>query len=216
MWSVPTPPNTRSVKISDDERRGWSSDRPRPEGAPRRPVDVSVRGQVLRPADRLRYSPGSMLLLVSASPSESERFAQRVLESPDALLSATKVRELLSGRVEEDELDARAAQLLDVAILKRLEAGQTVVLAADGFQPQERDRYVRMADRFKRPRHLILLEAGRDQVADEDRSQLNQLRRRLDAGELGAEGFHTALRLGGASLSELKRIVFQPAPRDDS
>ena len=52
-------------------------------------------------------------------------------------------------------------------------------------------------------------------MAEDDRGDLNELRRRLDAGELGAEGFDTALRLGGATISELKRIVFRPAPRDD-
>jgi hypothetical protein len=44
---------------------------------------------------------------------------------------------------------------------------------------------------------------------------LNELRRRLDAGELGAEGFQTALRLGGASVGDLKRIVFASERRDD-
>ena len=212
---MPNPPNTRSVKISDDERRGWSSDRPRGDGAPRRPVDVSVRGQVLRPSDRLRYSPGSLLVIVSASPGEPEGFAQRVLENPGALLSAGKVRGLLEGRVAAEELEARTVELLAAAVAKRLEADQATVVAAQGLDPQERERYVRLADRFKRPRHLILLEAAADQVPEEARPELNRLRRRLDAGELGAEGFHTALRLGGASLAEVKRIVFQPAPRDD-
>jgi hypothetical protein len=44
---------------------------------------------------------------------------------------------------------------------------------------------------------------------------LDELRRALDAGELGLEGFQTAPRLGGNALSELKRIVFQPPPRED-
>jgi hypothetical protein len=52
-------------------------------------------------------------------------------------------------------------------------------------------------------------------VQEEDRPALNELRRRLDAGELGQEGFQTALRLGGGSVRELKRLVFRPAPRDD-
>ena len=59
------------------------------------------------------------------------------------------------------------------------------------------------------------LEAPRDQVSDEDRTALNDLRRRLDAGELGKEGFQTSLRLGGSATSELKRIVFRPPPQDD-
>ena len=68
---VPTPRNPRSVKISDDERGGWSSDRPRKAGAPKRPPDLSVRSQVLRPSDRLRYSPGSLLVIASASGRDS-------------------------------------------------------------------------------------------------------------------------------------------------
>ena len=45
----------RSVKISDNERTGWSSDRPRRPGEAERPprkLDVSVRGRVLSPTDR--------------------------------------------------------------------------------------------------------------------------------------------------------------------
>ena len=44
---------------------------------------------------------------------------------------------------------------------------------------------------------------------------LNELRRSLDAGELGAEGFQTALRLNASAASELKKLLFRPPPRDD-
>lgn len=208
-------PSIRSVKIDADERGGWSSDRPRREGAPKPKADVTVRCQLLRPSDRLRYSPGSMLVIVSGSPPEAEAFAQRVLESRGALLSAQKVRGLLTGRVPDEELESRAAELLGVAVLKRLEADETAVVAAQTLDADERERYVRAAASFRRPRHLILLETAPDQVAEEARATLNDLRRRLDAGELGAEGFHTALRLGGAARDEVKRIVFQPPPADD-
>ena len=210
---MPTPPNARSVRISDDERGGWSSDRPR-SGAPR-PVDVSTRCRILRPSHELRYSPGSLLVIVSGSREERDRFTQRVLETQGPLLSLDKVRKLLEGKVGPEEVEERAAQLLEAAAQKRLEAGETVVLAAEGLGAEERDRFVRIAHRFRRPRHVILIEAPRDQVADDDRSALNDLRRRLDAGELGQEGFQTALRLGGAATGELKRIVFRPPPDDD-
>jgi hypothetical protein len=75
---------------------------------------------------------------------------------------------------------------------------------------------VRMAAALKRPRHLILLETAREQVSEEDLPALNELRRALDAGDLGGEGFQTALRLGGGSASEVKRILFRPPPREDS
>ena len=211
-----TTPNQRSVKIGEDERGGWSSDRPRRSGAAPRPADISVRCRVLQPASQLRYSPGSLLVIVSASPEARDTFAARVLESPGLLLSVDRVRGLLAGKgVAEEVALAKAPELLDSAVAKRLEANETVVIAAAGLDAEERERHVRAAHRLRRPRHIILVEAPRDQVDDEQRPALNDLRRRLDGGELGAEGFQTALRLGGQAVGELKRIVFRPEPRDD-
>jgi predicted kinase len=214
---MPTPPNpnTRSIKISDDERGGWSSDRPRPGGGPPRKADVSARCRVLTPTDLLRYSPGSLLIVASASAPDRDAFVERLIETKSAVLSIDKVRGLLAGRVAEDQMEESAAQLLEKAALKRLEAGETVVIPTKGLDPEEREKFVRMAAAHRRPRHLILIETARDQVQEEDRAALNELRRRLDAGELGQEGFQTALRLGGGSVGELKRLVFRPAPRDD-
>ena len=208
-------PAARSVKIPADERTGWSSDRPRPDGAPPRPANLSVHCRVLSPADRLRYSPGSLLVVVSASVAERDSFLERLIEDRASLLSLDKVRGLLAGRVAAEEGEDRAEELLQAAVLKRLEGRETVVLGADSLRPEERERFVRMASALKRPRHLVLLETARDQVAEEDLALLNDLRRALDAGELGAEGFQTALRLGGGSAAEVKRILFRPPPRDD-
>ena len=207
-------PPTRSVKIADDERTGWSSDRPRRDGAPPRPPSVAARCRVLAPSDHVRYSPGSLVVIVCPSPVERDRFTERLIDNRPALLSLGKVCSLLAGRASEEEIAARAPEILDAAVRKRLEAHETVVLAAEGLTAEEREPYVRMAHGFKRPRHLILVDTARD-VSDGDRAALNELRTRLDAGDLGAEGFQTALRLGGDSLHELKRIVFQPPPRDD-
>ena len=210
-----TPDSSRSVKIGADERTGWSSERPRRDGAPPRPVNISVRSRVLAPSDRLRYSPGSLLLIVGAAASEPSRFAERVVEERGAVLSLGKVRTLLTGRVGADELEDRAHELLGAAVLKRLQTNQTVIVAIDGFDAAARERYVRLAHGARRPRHLILLETRRDQVLDEERPALDELRRALDGNELGQEGFQTTLRLGGNALSELKRIVFQRPPRED-
>jgi hypothetical protein len=208
-------PSSRSVKISEDERTGWSSDRPRRDGAPPRPANLSVHCRILAPADRLRYSPGSLLVVVSASVAERESFLERLIEDRASLLSTAKVKALLAGRVAEEEIQERAQELLLAALSKRMESKETVVVAADGLDPQERELYVRIAAALKRPRHLILLETSRDQVSEEDHAPLNELRRALDAGELGAEGFQTALRLGGGSAIEVKRILFRPPPRED-
>jgi predicted kinase len=171
---------------------------------------------VLAPTDRLRYSPGSLLVVLGASPVERNAFLDRLIEDRTALLSLEKVRTLLAGRVSEEELPLRAQELLLAAVSKRLENRETVVLAADGFEPAEREPFVRAAAALKRPRHLILLETAREQVPEGELAALNELRRALDAGELGGEGFQTALRLGGGTAGEVKRILFRPPPREDS
>lgn len=153
--------------------------------------------------------------MVGAAASEPERFAERVVEERGAVLSLARVDALLAGRVAEDEIEARSRELLEAAIAKRLKAGQSVVVAMPRFDAAERERLVRLAHGERRPRHLILIETSRDDVLDEERPGLDELRRALDAGELGREGFQTVLRLGGNSLTELKRIVFQRQPRED-
>lgn len=211
--STSQPP--RSVKFSDDERGGWSSDRPRRDGAARRPVDVSTRCRTLTPSDRLRYSPGSLLLIAAPSGAERDRFAARVLEDRNAYLSLDKVRALLAGRVPAEQVEERALELLGTAVGRRIEGGESVVLGLDGLAAEERERWVRMAHAARRPRHLILLEAGREEAEDDARAALDELRRALVAGELGDEGIQTALRLSGGTVAEVKRIVFRPPPRDE-
>jgi hypothetical protein len=208
----------RSVKISDNERGGWSSDRPRRPGDAERPprkLDVSVRGRVLAPSDRMRYNPGSLVLIACADPELRTRFVRRVIDEQSSILSAEKVRALLQGKVPEIELEAKAAQLLDAAITKRLAAGESVTVPLETVDAAERERFVRLAAAHRRPRHLILVEIAKDAVPEESREALGELRTALDAGELGQEGFMTSLRLGGRVVDELKKVVFSPPPSDD-
>src|SRR3954471_9593463 len=100
----------RSVKIGADERTGWSSDRPRGDRPPR-PVDLTVRCRILKPSDRMRYSPGSLVVVVSASAADRDRFVTRVFEEKGVVLGISKLRTMLSGRVDESALDATAQQL---------------------------------------------------------------------------------------------------------
>jgi hypothetical protein len=204
----------RSVKIGADERTGWSSDRPRGDRPPR-PVDMTTRCRILKPTDRMRYSPGSLVVVVSASPEDRDRFMTRVFEEQGAVLGVDKLKAMLAGRVDESALEDTAIQLLDKTIASRLEKGEAVVYPASTLDAEEREPYVRAAHKLRRPRHLILIETPKDKVGEEDLPVLNELRRQLDSGEVGAEGFQTAMRLGGSSVTDLKRIVFRPAPRDD-
>ena len=215
MGEMASRPPGRSVKIGEDERTGWSSDRPRRQGAPVRPADLTVHCSVLRPADRLRYSPGSLLIVSCASTEQLDAFVERLVEERSAVFSLRKVKGLLAGRVAEEDLDERASELLLAAVAKRMENRQTVVLETGGFTPQEREPFLRAAAAQRRPRHLILIETARELVGEEDLAPLNELRRALDAGELGNEGVQTALRLGGGSAAEVKRILFRPPPREE-
>jgi predicted kinase len=208
----------RSVKIGADERTGWSSDRPRGrdgQDRPPRPIDITTRCRTIKPSDRMRYSPGSLVVVVSASPEDRDRFLARAVEENGAVLGLEKLKSMVAGKVDDSALDATAKQLLDATIAKRLEKGEAVVLPTTTLDPEEREPYVRQAHGFRRPRHLILIETAKDKVEEDELPVLNELRRQLDAGELGNEGFQTAMRLGGSSITELKRIVFRPAPRDD-
>jgi predicted kinase len=203
----------RSVKIGDDERSGWSSDRPRRDGAAPRPVDISTRCRVLKVSDRLRYSPGSLVVVVSPSAKERERFVERVFEERNAVLSAARVRTLLAQKVGADELEERTGQLLDAAIAKRIANGDSVVVPVEGLESEDRERLARIAHAKRRPRHIIFLDLPAED--DEQRAQLNDLRTRLETGGLGAEGFQTALRLSPGALADVTRVVFRQPPRDD-
>lgn len=208
-----TPPSSsRSVKISDDERGGWSSDRPRRDGAPPRPADLTVRCRVLPTTDHMRYTPGSLLMVVSASAIERDRFTDRLIEDKNSVLSRDKVRTLLAGRVPEDQVEEKSEELLLAAIRRRLTAGDTTVVGLETLTPEEREPILRMATELKRPRHVIFLDT---KVADEARAEHDALRKGLDAGDLGAEGVQTAMRLGGSAITDLRIIVFRRAPKQD-
>jgi hypothetical protein len=211
---VASEPSQRSVKISADERGGWSSDRPRRDGAAR-PANLFVHCRVLAPEERLRYSPGSLLVVTSAAQTERDAFLSRVIEDRASVFTPAKVRRLLEGRVSEDALDERAAQLLETAVRKRLQSRETVVLGPAGLGREEREPFVRIAAELGRPRHLLLLETARERVREEDAGALNELRRALDSGDLGAEGFQTALRLSEASAAQVRRIAFRAVAREE-
>src|SRR6476619_8641180 len=149
---------TRSVKIGEAERLGWSSERPRREGGPQRPMDISTRNRVLKPSEELMYSPGSLVVVASSAPEQADKFVNRLVQQKGAVFSMDKVRTLLEGRVGADELDSRAQELLTNAITKRLEASDTVLVVMETLDVEEREPFVRLAVAAGRPRHIILFE----------------------------------------------------------
>ena len=186
-------PPARSVKISEDERTGWSSDRPRRDGAPAAP------GQPRRPLPRARARPtgcatrpGSLLDrgLRLARPSAT-RFLERLIEDRAALLSLEQgARRCSPGASAEEELEARAAGA--AAGGRRQAPGEPGDGRARRRRPatrSEREPFVRLAAALKRPRHLILLETSpRPGRARRISRALNELRRALDARRAGRRG----------------------------
>jgi hypothetical protein len=171
----------RSVKIGDDERLGWSSERPRREGGPQRPADISTRNRVLKPSEEIIYSPGSLVVVASSAPAEADAFVNRLVQSKGALFSMAKVRTLLAGRVSEAELETRTLELLTNAIAKRIEAGETVLLVTETLDAEEREPFVRLAAAAGRPRHILLFEPAGVDLDEEGKAALSDLRRRLTA-----------------------------------
>ena len=92
---------------------------------------------------------------------------------------------------------------------KRLQANQSVVVPVETLDAAERETYVRLAHGLQRPRHLILVEAPRERVEEDERT-LDELRRALNAAELGQEGFQTALRLSGPALYRAQARRLRP------
>ena len=105
------------------------------------------------------------MIVLSADQSTREAFCARVLEDTNVLLSMARLRRLLAGRVAEEQIDEKARQLLDATATKRLGAGQTVVIALEGFDAAERERYVRLAHANRRPRHLVFVEVAQGEGA---------------------------------------------------
>jgi hypothetical protein len=208
----------RSVRIDPDERGAWTSDRPRRAGEAERPPrlpDIAVRSRVLRPSGRIRYSPGSLLLITGPDADLLEAFAERTVEERGVLLSLRALRTLIAGKVAPEDLDAKAAALRETLAAKRLASGESVVIVLPGLDPGERERWARMAAAHRRPRHVLLVEGRADDLDDEVRPELNRFRNELDGAALGQEGFATAMRLGGQAVAERRKIVFAPAPADD-
>ena len=67
---------------------------------------------------------------------------------------------------------------------------RSVVIPLEGLDAEERERYVRLAHAHRRARHLVLVEAGKDSVAEEDRAALDRAAERARRGRARPRGLH--------------------------
>ena len=115
----------------------------------------------------MRYSPGSLVVIVSASPRDRDRFVDRVFEEKGAVLGLEKLKKMVAGKVDESpRRHGQAAPRRDDHQAHREGRGRR---PADRVaRPRRARAYVRLAHKFRRPRHLILIETAKDNVAEED------------------------------------------------
>lgn len=196
--------SARRIVIGPEERSGWSSERPR-EG---RKAHSQNRARVLSPAAELYYAPRSLLVVCSATPEIRLKFLQRFF-SAQQIISQRRIEAFLGGSVDSKDLGAAAKQLMHAAISRRLQAGQSTVIAPLELFVDEREDLTKIAHQYKRTAHLIVLDAGRQAVGDENLfAQLAALRAAARSGEVGSEGFRTALVLGRADVDRLQAVFF--------
>jgi len=228
MSGNPSTPNERSglrsVKISEHERSGYSSDRTRRgepvrEDSPRQAETVRrARGRRLPPSNRLGYAPSSVIVLAGAAGSGKTTFAERLFDKGSvAVLSPDKIRRMIAAPPDSPEAQAQALSLIGQVAVQRLRAGQSVVIDGRALEPDERRGLVLIAQRARRPAHLIFLEASREQLlesgvgeedADRDLRLALELRRAIEQDRLGEEGFATVLTLTRRAADQVKQIGF--------
>ena len=101
--------------------------------------------------------------------------------------------------------------------MARLRAGQAVVIVGRSLEASEREELVRLAQTAGRPAHLIFLEATAEQLreagaseeaVERDMPAATELRRAVEQGKLGDEGFATVLTLTPRAADAVRQIGF--------
>ena len=167
-----------------------------------------MRCRVLAPSDNIRYSPGSLLLIVGPDDDARDAVTERLVSETAPVLTLSRLRGLLAGKLPDDQVEGKAAELREATARRKFAAGETVVISTAGLDPEEREHWVRMAAAHRRPRHLLLVEAGGADLDDGQRTELNALRKGIEGAALGEEGFSTVMRLSGKAVAERRRIAF--------
>ena len=155
-------------------------------------------------------------MIVSPSRAERDRFTEGLIDNRASAAVARQGPRPVPGGSRRRRLPSAQRRSSTPPCMKRLEENETVVLTAEGLGADERERYVRMAAGFKRPRHLILLDTSareRSGRAIAPRSTISAAA--STQASLGPRALRRRCDSAGESLTEIKRIVFQRPPRDD-
>jgi hypothetical protein len=203
----------RSVKIGADERTGWSSERPqRKTSGPGRPPRPAGRALNVAASDTLTFPNGSLVIFTGADSVTVHRLVARMLPRPALISYDVLARAVAEKRVPAEQVGEVTQRLVAKRIAERQAEGQATVIETGDLSTELRTALAALADR-RAGSHLVVLDSGRKAVDDDERFEaLRAVVTGARSGEIGTEGFSTAMVLGRVDLDKVTGIEFV-APR---
>jgi hypothetical protein len=203
----------RSIKIGADEKTGWSSDRPqRTTSGGGRPPRPAGRSLTIKPSDALSFPAGSLVLFTGADAVTLHRFVGRLLPKP-TVISYDQLARAVAGKVAAEQVAAITLKLIAKPIAERLGAGEAVVIETVDLSSELR-RSLAALSGPPTGSHLVVLDAGRKAVDDDARfDELQAVTTQARSGEIGVEGFSTAVVLGRSDLDKVTEVEFTQRKR---
>jgi hypothetical protein len=198
----------RSVKIGADERTGWSSERPqRMRSGPGRPPRPAGRALAVAASDTLSFPSGSLVIFTGADAVAVRRLVARLLPRP-MLISYDALARAVAEKVPSEQVGEVTLRLVGKRVAERQAEGQATVIETGELSSELRTALAALADR-RAGSHLVVLDAGRKAVGDDERFEaLRAVVAGARSGEIGAEGFSTAMVLGRVDLDKVTGIEF--------
>jgi hypothetical protein len=198
----------RSVKIGADERTGWSSERPQRASSGRgRPPRPAGRALAVAPSDTLSFPSGSLVVFTGADAVTVHRLVARLLPRP-ALISYDTLARAVAEKVPSEQVGEVTLRLVAKRVAERQAEGQATVVETADLSTELRTALAALADR-RAGSHLVVLDSGRKAVGDDERFEaLRAVVAGARSGEIGAEGFATAMVLGRVDLDKVTGIEF--------
>jgi hypothetical protein len=198
----------RSVKIGADERTGWSSERPeRKSSGPGRPPRPAGRALNVAASDTLSFPAGSLVVFTGADVVTIHRLVARMLPRP-ALVSYDPLARAVAEKVPAEQVEEVTLRLVSKRVAERQAEGQATVIATSDLSAELRRKLAALAER-RAGSHLVVLDSGRKAVDDDERfEELRAVVTGARSGEIGSEGFSTAMVLGRVDLDKVTGIEF--------
>jgi hypothetical protein len=201
----------RSVKIGADERTGWSSERPRREASSSgkgRPPKPAGRALAVKASDTLSFPAGGLVVFTGADAVVVHRLVARMLPRPALISYDVLARAVAEKKVPEEQVAEVTLRLVGKRVAERQAEGQATVIETGDLSSELRTKLAALADR-RGGAHLVVLDSGRKAVGDDERFEvLRSVVAGARSGEIGSEGFSTAMVLGRVDLDHVTGIEF--------